>query len=81
MAMGKQKTERQQERWIAATEMPEAPWHPVWRALGGPITAGYWMWRLDPISLYRSRSPIPESAGPRFGNSYRSSSDPNTVLL
>jgi len=33
MAMGKQKTERQQELWIAATEMPESPGHPFYRRL------------------------------------------------
>jgi transposase len=33
MAMGKQKTERQQELWIPATEMPEAPGHPFYRRL------------------------------------------------
>ena len=33
MAMGKRKTERQQELWIAATELPEAPGHPFYRKL------------------------------------------------
>ena len=31
MAMGKRKTERQEELWIAATAMPEAPGHPFYR--------------------------------------------------
>ena len=33
MAMGKRKTERQNELWIAATAMPEAPGHPFYRRL------------------------------------------------
>jgi transposase len=33
MAMGKRKTERQQELWIAATELPDAPGHPFYRKL------------------------------------------------
>jgi len=33
MAMGKRKTERQNELWIAATEMPEGPGHPFYRRL------------------------------------------------
>ena len=33
MSMGKQKTERQPELWITATEMPEAPGHPFYRRL------------------------------------------------
>jgi transposase len=35
MAMGKRKTERQQELWIAATDLPEAPGHPFYRKLNG----------------------------------------------
>ena len=33
MAMGRRKTERQQELWIAATDLPEAPGHPFYRKL------------------------------------------------
>jgi transposase len=33
MAMGKRKTERQQELWIAAADLPEAPGHPFYRKL------------------------------------------------
>lgn len=33
MAMGKRKTERQQELWIATTDLPEAPGHPFYRKL------------------------------------------------
>jgi transposase len=33
MAMGKRKTERQQELWIAGTDMPQAPGHPFYRKL------------------------------------------------
>ena len=33
MAMGKRKTERQQDLWIAATDLPEAPGHPFYRKL------------------------------------------------
>jgi len=33
MAMGKRKQDRQQELWIAATEMPQAPGHPFYRRL------------------------------------------------
>ena len=33
MAMGKHKTERQQELWIVATDLPEAPGHPFYRKL------------------------------------------------
>ena len=33
MAMGNRKTERQQEMWIAATDLPEAPGHPFYRKL------------------------------------------------
>ena len=33
MAMGKQPTERQNELWLAATEMPEPPGHPFYRRL------------------------------------------------
>ena len=35
MAMGKRKTERQQELWIAAADLPEAPGHPFYRKLNG----------------------------------------------
>ena len=33
MAMGKRKTERQQELWIAATDVPQGPGHPFYRKL------------------------------------------------
>jgi len=33
MAMGKRKTERQQELWIAGTDIPQAPGHPFYRKL------------------------------------------------
>ena len=33
MAMGKRKTERQQELWIVASDLPEAPGHPFYREL------------------------------------------------
>jgi transposase len=33
MAMGKRKTERQRELWIAATDLPQAPGHPFYRRL------------------------------------------------
>jgi len=33
MAMGKRRTERQQELWIAATDLPDAPGHPFYRKL------------------------------------------------
>ena len=33
MAMGKRKTERQSELWVAATEMPQSPGHPFYRKL------------------------------------------------
>ncbi len=33
MAMGKRKQERQQELWIAASDMPQAPGHPFYRKL------------------------------------------------
>lgn len=33
MAMGKRKTERQNELWIAATEIPDSPGHPFYRRL------------------------------------------------
>ena len=33
MAMGKRKTERQQELLIAATDLPDAPGHPFYRKL------------------------------------------------
>ena len=33
MAMGKRKTERQQELWIVASDLPEAPGHPFYRQL------------------------------------------------
>jgi transposase len=35
MAMGKRKTGRQAELWIAATAIPEAPGHPFYRRLNG----------------------------------------------
>jgi transposase len=33
MAMGKRKTERQQELWVATTDIPQAPGHPFYRKL------------------------------------------------
>ena len=33
MAMGRQKTQRQQELWIAAADLPDAPGHPFYRKL------------------------------------------------
>jgi uroporphyrinogen decarboxylase len=33
MAMGKRRTQRQRELWIAATELPDAPGHPFYRKL------------------------------------------------
>lgn len=35
MAMGRRKMERQQELWIAAPDLPEAPGHPFYRKLNG----------------------------------------------
>ena len=35
MAMGKRKTERQQELWIATTDLPDSPGHPFYRKLNG----------------------------------------------
>jgi transposase len=35
MAMGRRKTERQQELWISAADLPEAPGHPFYRKLNG----------------------------------------------
>ena len=33
MAMGRRKTERQQELWVATTDIPQAPGHPFYRKL------------------------------------------------
>lgn len=33
MAMGKRKTERQEELWVATTDLPESPGHPFYRRL------------------------------------------------
>jgi len=41
MAMGKSRQERQQELWIAATEMPESPGHPFYRRLNELLREGY----------------------------------------
>ena len=38
MAMGKHKQERQQELWVAVTQMPEAPGHPFYRKLNQLMT-------------------------------------------
>ena len=35
MAMGKRRTERQEELWIAAGQLPQAPGHPFYRRLNG----------------------------------------------
>ena len=39
MAMGKRRTERQGELWIAATELPDAPGHPFYRKLNALLDA------------------------------------------
>jgi len=38
MAMGKRKTERQSDLWVAVTEMPQSPGHPFYRKLNGLLT-------------------------------------------
>ena len=40
MAMGKHKTERQQELWVATTDIPQAPGHPFYRKLN-QLLAGH----------------------------------------
>ena len=35
MAMGKRHRQRQQELWIPAADMPQAPGHPFYRRLNG----------------------------------------------
>ena len=39
MAMGKHKAQRQQELWIAATDLPDAPGHPFYRKLNALLEA------------------------------------------
>lgn len=40
MAMGKRKTERQQELWMATTDIPQAPGHPFYRRLNELLAVG-----------------------------------------
>lgn len=41
MAMGKSKQERQQELWVATTDMPQSPGHPFYRRLNELLREGY----------------------------------------
>ena len=49
MAMGKRKTVRQQELWIAATDLPDAPGHPFYRKLSALLDEGGFDAFVEPL--------------------------------